>query len=132
MQSKSFSRSDFWSLKMQNSLILMFFVVFLIIDCIRGLYPEFDGNLNTRLASAPAHTADSPCKPILKKREDLGSHGEENLILVEENLDKHFENESVLGKKKQKIPQIISQGWLRSPETISTSRLCIPHQSGMS
>ena len=96
------------------------------------MYPEFDGNLNTRLASAPAHTTDIPCKPILKKREDLDTPGEENIILVEENLENQFDKESILGREEHRIPQIISQGWLRSPETISTSRFPIPQQSGMS
>ena len=99
----------------------------------RGLYPEFDGNLNTRLVSAPAHSMDTSkllTKPILKKTSD--NSDEDNGIIVSErfqklSIDRERSEEQIV---RQKIPQIISQGWLRSPNTISTSRVSNLHETG--
>ncbi|KAI6654111.1 Ankyrin repeat and MYND domain-containing protein 1-like isoform X9 [Oopsacas minuta] len=96
---------------------------------IRGLYPESDGNPNTRLVSAPEQTTDNSCKiqnkPILKKTKDEVDTGEDSNILINEDLDSQNNT-----KTEVRTPQLISQGWLRNPDSISTSRMSLPQESG--
>ena len=101
------------------------------------MYPEFDGNLNTRIVSAPAQSMEkcskTQTKPILKKtRDGIDTSEEEIGVMVSDGLelakDRNSSEEQIV---RHKIPQIISQGWLRSPDTISTSRVSIPNETGV-